>query len=70
VVPDRAVEQPPAPDRVPELTGDRADDAILAAAVQARVDVLVTGDRRHLLPLGKYCGVRILTPQAFLAELR
>jgi predicted nucleic acid-binding protein len=34
------------------------------------VDVLVTGDRRHLLPLGEYCGVGILTPQAFLAELR
>jgi predicted nucleic acid-binding protein len=32
--------------------------------------VLVTGDRKHLLPLGEYERVRILTPQAVLAELR
>jgi hypothetical protein len=32
--------------------------------------VLVTGDRRHLLPLGEHHGVRALTPQAALADLR
>ncbi|MGI8749554.1 MAG: hypothetical protein ACR2J6_03245 [Thermoleophilaceae bacterium] len=32
-------------------------------------DILVTGDRRHLLPLGKHHGVRIITPQTLLAEL-
>jgi uncharacterized protein len=52
------------------LTGDPADDLILGCAVEARVDVLVSGDRRHLLPLGSHDGVRILTPQALLAELR
>lgn len=52
------------------LTGDRDDDLILACAVRANVDVLVSGDRRHLLPLGSHEGVRIATPQALLAELR
>jgi uncharacterized protein len=60
--------EPPAqpPDAV---TGDPDDDLILACAVAAGIGLLVSGDRRHLLPLGEYHGVRILTPQALLAEL-
>lgn len=52
------------------LTGDPADDLILACAVEAQVDVLVSGDRRHLLPVGEHQGIRILLPQTLLAELR
>ncbi len=60
-----------APDTQPEaVTGDPDDDLILACAIQARVDVLVSGDRRHLLPVGERRGVRVITPQALLAELR
>ncbi len=53
----------------PTLTGSTSDDAILASAVEAGADVLVTGDRRHLLPFGEHAGVRLMTPQALLAEL-
>lgn len=66
-----AVEWIPAPPDPPEaVSGDPDDDLILACAVQARVEVLVSGDRKHLLPVGEHRGVRILTPQALLAELR
>jgi uncharacterized protein len=51
------------------VTGDPDDDLILACAVSAGVGVLVSGDRRHLLPVGEHRGIRILTPQALLAEL-
>jgi uncharacterized protein len=34
------------------VTGDPDDDLILACAVSAGVGVLVSGDRRHLLPVG------------------
>lgn len=64
------MECPPAAERVDEVSGDPADDAILASAVEAAADVLVTGDRKHLLPLGEHGGVRIMTPQALLSELR
>lgn len=68
---DLAVELVPGPEDLPEaVTGDSADDLILACAVQAQVDALVSGDRRHLLPVGEHRGVRIVTPQALLAELR
>jgi uncharacterized protein len=65
-----AVECVDPPAQPPEaITGDPDDDLILACAVAASVDVLVSGDRRHLLPVGAHRGVRILTPQAMLAEL-
>lgn len=52
------------------ISGDPDDDLILACAVKAKAQVLVSGDRKHLLPLVKHRGVRILTPQALLAEMR
>lgn len=52
------------------MTGEPADDLILACAIAAEVEILVSGDRKHLLPVGKRGGVRILTPQVLLAELR
>jgi predicted nucleic acid-binding protein len=66
-----AVEAVPAPsDASQSVTGDPDDDVVLACAVNARVEVLASGDRKHLLPVGEHSGVRILTPQALLAELR
>lgn len=67
----RVAQEEPAPAATVEaLSGDPADDAILACAVAAGVNVLATGDRKHLLPIGEHRGVRLLTPQALLAELR
>jgi putative PIN family toxin of toxin-antitoxin system len=64
-----AAERAPRPELVPVVTGHRPDDEILAAARDAGPEILVTYDRRHLLPLGVHRGVRILTPQALLAAL-
>ena len=44
------------------------DDLVLATAVGARVDYLVTGDKQ-LQRLGSYQGVVILSPRAFLEVL-
>jgi putative PIN family toxin of toxin-antitoxin system len=47
---------------------DPADDKIVATAVAAGADFLVAGDR-HLLALGQYGAIRILTPRQFLDML-
>jgi putative PIN family toxin of toxin-antitoxin system len=60
---------PEAPEAVDQVSGDPDDDLVLASAIAAQADVLASGDRRHLLPLGSHRGLRILTPQALLAEL-
>jgi len=44
------------------------DDLVLATAVSAQVDYLITGDRQ-LLALGKYDGVQIVTPRDFATIL-
>lgn len=51
------------------VPADPKDDMVVATAVAARADYLVTGDRRHLLPLGSYDGIRIVTPREFLELL-
>jgi putative PIN family toxin of toxin-antitoxin system len=58
---------------IPELrvvADDPKDDPIIATAVAAGAGYLVTGDRAHLLPIGRYEGIRIVSPRAFLEILR
>lgn len=67
---DIAVARIDAPkDQVEAITGDPDDDVVLACGVSAGVHVIVSGDRRHMLPVREHCGIRIISPQALLAEL-
>lgn len=56
-------------DQVEAITGDPDDDVILACGMSADVHIIVSGDRRHMLPVREHRGMRIITPQALLAEL-
>ena len=51
---------------VSAIADDHPDNRILECALFAEADYLVTGDRRHLLPLGEYEGVKILRAPEFL----
>jgi putative PIN family toxin of toxin-antitoxin system len=51
------------------VTNDPKDDPIIATAVAASADYIVTGDRAHLLPIGEYQGIRIVSPRQFLDEI-
>ena len=56
-------------DHTPEITGvcrDADDDNIIACALAAKAEYLVTGDS-ELLEIKKYQGVRIITPRDFEA---
>lgn len=56
---------------LPELHAvplDPKDDMVVATAVVARAGYLVSGDR-HLLSLGQYEGIKIVTPREFLDRL-
>jgi putative PIN family toxin of toxin-antitoxin system len=45
---------------------DPDDDKVLECAVTVGATHIVTGDRRHLLPLGTFEGITILTAAQFL----
>lgn len=54
--------------RVRAVKGCEADNHILECALDAQADVLVTGDRKDLRPLGEFRGILIRTPREFLDE--
>jgi predicted nucleic acid-binding protein len=64
-----AVEGPEAPGQVEAVSGDPDDDRVLAAAAAAGAEILLSGDTKHLLPLRRHGSMRIIRPQAFLAEI-
>lgn len=48
------------------ITKDPDDDKFLAAAVEGAATHVVTGDKKHLLSLEEYQGVKIVTARHFL----
>jgi putative PIN family toxin of toxin-antitoxin system len=44
----------------------RDDNRILECALEGKARYIISGDKRHLLPLKKYRGIKILSPGEFL----
>ena len=58
------------PASVPRIVvNDADDDHVIAAAVAARAELIVTGDRKHLLPIGSHQGVAIVTAREVVDRL-
>lgn len=55
--------------RVNRIRKDQSDNRVLECAVFGKVDYIVTGDKKHLLPLKKYRGVSIISPGEFLKKV-
>jgi len=56
-------------ERARGATPDPNDEMILECAVAAEADAIVSGDKKHLLPLRKFRGISILSPADFLRSL-
>ena len=52
------------------IQADDADNRILECAVSAKSDYIVTGDTRHILPLGHYVGIPIVRVAEFMRRLQ
>lgn len=52
------------------VTADPDDDKIIECAVSGSASHIVTGDKRHLLPLDRYGAIEIVTPADFVALTR
>ena len=58
------------PPRLMEMIeGGHADNRVLDCIAAANADYLVTGDRRHLLPIGEHQGAFIVNAPRFLSML-
>lgn len=51
------------------IAKDPSDDKVLVCATEAKVDFIVSGDR-HLLDLGIYQGIPILTARQFIEQFQ
>ncbi len=59
-------------DRATGATPNPADEMVLECALAGEADYIVSGDKKHLLPLREFQGIRIVSPAEFcrLASLR
>ena len=55
--------------RLAVITAKESDNRILECAVAGQAAFIVTGDRKHLLPLGEYSGIRIVSPADFVRSV-
>jgi len=49
---------------------DEGDNCILECAAEGKAQYIISGDKRHLLPLKEYQGIKILSPAEFLREMK
>ena len=52
--------------RLSAIKDKDADNRILECAVEGEADYIISGDKRHILPLKEYSGIQILSPDEFL----
>lgn len=48
---------------VPRAVPNDPDDDVLACALAARADLIVSGDKKHLLPMKSYQSIPIVSPR-------
>lgn len=56
-------------DRATGATSDPDDEMILECALAGEVDYIVSGDKKHLLSLGEFRGIRVVSPAEFVRIL-
>ena len=52
--------------RIDRIKKPDADNRVLECAFEAKATFLVTGDKKHILPLKKFQGIHIISPSEFL----
>ena len=57
-------------EHVDEIEADLADNRVLECAIEAGADFIVSGDTRHLLPLGEYRGIPVISPAEMVEQMR
>jgi predicted nucleic acid-binding protein len=51
------------------IKNDPPDNQVLACAAEGQANIIVSGDKHHLLPLKEYKGIPIVRPGDFLRML-
>jgi uncharacterized protein len=57
-------------DRATGATPDPGDEMVLECALAGEADFIVSGDKKHLLPLRQFRGIPIVSPREFLRRMK
>jgi putative PIN family toxin of toxin-antitoxin system len=49
------------------IAADPKDDMVIECAITGKANYIITGDRKHMLSLGHYREIQIISPSDFLA---
>ena len=55
--------------KINKIKEDPSDNMVLEAAVEAKGDLIVSGDKKHILPLKEFGGIKIISAAIFLKQL-
>ncbi|MFC1617120.1 putative toxin-antitoxin system toxin component, PIN family [Candidatus Margulisiibacteriota bacterium] len=55
--------------KISVIKNDPSDNKFLECAVDGKADYIVSGDKKHILPLRKIKNIPILTPKEFLDKI-
>lgn len=56
--------------RIAAIKADPDDDKFLEAAVEGKATCIISQDKKHILPIKEFRGIKIVTPEEFLVLLR
>lgn len=55
--------------RISVIKEDESDNRILECALEAKTDFIISGDKKHILPLKEFRGIKILNSKDFLRKI-
>lgn len=55
--------------KIVKIKADPSDNRILECAKEAKADFIISGDKRHILPLKKFGDAKIVTPREFMVKV-
>ncbi len=53
-------------ENISRIIAHNEDNRILECAIEAQADYIVSGDKKHILPLKEFKGIKIVSPKKFL----
>lgn len=52
-----------------DVSKDPEDNQLFSCAIEANADYIISGDKKHVLSVGSYQGIKTVSPKDFVAEI-
>ena len=52
-----------------QVSSDPDDNKLFSCAIEAEADYIISGDKKHVLSIGEYQGIKTITPANFVKDV-